>query len=358
MMNQKKGSRNTAIGILTALLVAALILVSIIYWKHLNTKDALQATEKKLLHLNENLIPSKNAKITDLQKKLEKEKAANEARLAQLKAKYDADLSQIEELKTTREKMVELNKMLYARDQTVSQLEEKLESLDGDFEEEKKIRNALSVELSSKDALAASLQKERDKNQSNIAYLEEEMAKGRSEIQRLHEQLSALRGDKEIASSEMGRLKSTYDKLISDLHTQLKNHQVAIKTYKEKISVTFVDRILFDSGKATIRPEGRRVLKKVGQALKEVQDRQIRIIGHTDDIPIMEAYRHKFPTNWELSAARAAAVARYFQNDIGLDPVNLEAVGRSFYQPIASNETEQGRAQNRRVNIIIGPKIK
>ena len=198
-MNQKMGSRNTAIGILTALLVAALILVSIICWKHLTTKDALQASEKKLLHLNENLIPSKNAKIADLQKKLEKEKAANEARLAQLKAKYDADLSQIEELKTTREKIVELNKMLYARDQTVSQLEEKLESLEGAFEEEKKIRNALSVELSSKDALAASLQKERGRNQSNIAYLEEEMAKGRSEIQRLHEQLSALRGDKEIA---------------------------------------------------------------------------------------------------------------------------------------------------------------
>ena len=67
--------------------------------------------------------------------------------------------------------------------------------------------------------------------------------------------------------------------------------------------------------------------------------------------------RDKFPSNWELSAARAAAVVRFFQYNSGLDPKNLEAVGRSFYDSVASNETKEGRAQNRRVNIIIGPKL-
>ena len=69
----------------------------------------------------------------------------------------------------------------------------------------------------------------------------------------------------------------------------------------------------------------------------------------------MESYRYRFPSNWDLSAARAAAVVRLFQNEIGLDPKHLEAVGRSYYDPVASNDTAEGRAQNRRVNIIIAP---
>jgi chemotaxis protein MotB len=74
-------------------------------------------------------------------------------------------------------------------------------------------------------------------------------------------------------------------------------------------------------------------------------------------LDILEGYRYKFPSNWELSAARAASVVNHLQNELGLDPANLEAVGRSFYEPIASNETQEGRAQNRRVNIIIAPKV-
>ena len=83
----------------------------------------------------------------------------------------------------------------------------------------------------------------------------------------------------------------------------------------------------------------------------------ITVIGHTDNKPIHPDYQFKFPSNWELSSARASAVVRYFQETIGLDPESLEAVGRAFYDPIAPNDTEEGRAQNRRVEIIIAPKI-
>ena len=92
--------------------------------------------------------------------------------------------------------------------------------------------------------------------------------------------------------------------------------------------------------------------------MKNVRGRQIRVVGHTDNIPITYEYRERFPSNWELSAARAGAVVRFLQHRIGLDPTDLEVVGRSFYEPLASNETKEGRAQNRRVNIILGPRIR
>lgn len=191
-----------------------------------------------------------------------------------------------------------------------------------------------------------------------LTEFKDEIAKDKSEIEGLQRQLLVLKGQQAIAETKKGQLKSTYEALISDLKKQIENQEVTIKAFQEKISVTFVDRILFEFGKATITPEGEKILKKVGEILKNVQGKQIRVVGHTDNIPIMPEYRYKFPSNWELSAARAAAVIHHFQKKMGLDPRNLEAVGRSFYEPIASNKTREGRAQNRRVEIIISSKTK
>lgn len=191
-----------------------------------------------------------------------------------------------------------------------------------------------------------------------LTEFKDEIAKDKSEIEGLQRQLLVLKGQQAIAETKKGQLKSTYEALISDLKKQIENQEVTIKAFQEKISITFVDRILFEFGKATITPEGEKILKKVGEILKNVQRKQIQVVGHTDNIPIMPEYRYKFPSNWELSAGRASAVIRHFQKKMGLHPSNLEAVGRSFYDPIASNETREGRAQNRRVEIIISPKTK
>jgi chemotaxis protein MotB len=163
-----------------------------------------------------------------------------------------------------------------------------------------------------------------------------------------------LQMEKSVTKAKIEELKSTYD---SELRSRLKSKEMTIREFEEKVSITFVDRVLFDFGEATITPEGRSILRRVGKILKNVQGMQIRVVGHTDNRPIRKEYQHKFPSNWELSAARAAAVARYFQGETGLDPKSLEIAGRSFYRPVASNETEEGRAQNRRVEVIIAPKI-
>jgi chemotaxis protein MotB len=159
------------------------------------------------------------------------------------------------------------------------------------------------------------------------------------------------------AEAEMKQMKATQDKLVSELKDQIQKQEVTIKESQESLSLNFVDRILFEFGKADLTPEGEKVLKKVGEALKNIKGKKIRVTGHTDNVPIRPDYIYKFPSNWELSAARAASVVRYFQEKIDLDPKDLEAVGRSFYQPEASNDTKEGRARNRRVEILIAPQM-
>jgi chemotaxis protein MotB len=186
--------------------------------------------------------------------------------------------------------------------------------------------------------------------------LENELGKDKSNIEWLQNQHARLAKEKSSVESQLGQMQTTYDGLVDDLKKQIQNQEVTIDKFQKKISVSFVDRILFKTGKATITREGAKVLRKVGKTLKNVKGKKIRVVGHTDNVAIISKSRYyKYPSNWELSAARAARVIRFFQKESGLDPTTMEAVGRSFYDPIASNETAKGRAQNRRVNIIIAP---
>jgi chemotaxis protein MotB len=161
----------------------------------------------------------------------------------------------------------------------------------------------------------------------------------------------------ERAEAQMKQIKSTHDTLVFELKDQIQKQEVTLKEFQESLSLNFIDRILFEFGKADLTPEGEKVLKKVGEALKNIKGKKIRVTGHTDPVPIRPDYMYKFPSNWELSAARAASVVRYFQEKIDLDPKEMEAVGRSFYQPEVSNDTKEGRARNRRVEILIAPQM-
>ncbi|MBI2915445.1 MAG: OmpA family protein [Elusimicrobia bacterium] len=95
--------------------------------------------------------------------------------------------------------------------------------------------------------------------------------------------------------------------------------------------------------------------KRVADILKKVQDKQIRIEGHTDNIPIGGLLKDRFPTNWELSTARATSVARYLQDSGGIDPKILYAAGYGQHRPIADNLTSDGRSKNRRIEIALVP---
>jgi len=318
-------------------------------------QEKLKSSQSRILYLDGEIAKGKG-EIKEIQHQLSELRGENAlalTKMGQLKSSYDVNIM---ELKSAKERISELENTISVKNQRLSSFEEELNNLEKQLEEEKKTKAALETELSYRDAATTELQEKLKSSQSRLLYLEGEIAKGKNEIERLQLQLSNIKGEKDTAEIKIAQLKTTYEKLVSDLKKQIENQEVTIKTFEEKISVTFVDRILFEFGKAKISPKGRKILGKIGNTLKNVQGKQIRVVGHTDDVPISPGYHYKFPSNWELSAARAASVVNYLQNEQGLDPANLEAVGRSFYEPIASNETSKGRAQNRRVNIIIVPK--
>ena len=114
-----------------------------------------------------------------------------------------------------------------------------------------------------------------------------------------------------------------------------------------------LDQLEFDTGEVTIKPEGIKVLEKVSAALRDVSDKQVKIEGHTDNVPIGPRLSQTYPSNWELSQARAEEVVRYLVEKAGVDSSTLSAVGQAETQPIASNATEEGRQKNRRVEILV-----
>jgi len=155
---------------------------------------------------------------------------------------------------------------------------------------------------------------------------------------------------------EILEMRGTYEHLMRDMKSEIEKGNITITQLKGKLKVNMLDEILFDSGRTTIKPQGLEVLERVGSIFLNIKDQSISIEGHTDNVPIGPELLNKYPTNWDLSVARASTVAKYLQEKIGIDPTLLSARGYGEYQPIASNAIEDGRARNRRIEIVLIPK--
>lgn len=157
-------------------------------------------------------------------------------------------------------------------------------------------------------------------------------------------------------NENISQIEKTYNALIEEMQKEIEDGQIEITTLKEELKVNVLDKVLFDSGKTEIKPNGLEVLKRVGKILKDVEGKVIVVEGHTDNVPITNpAVKRKYPTNWELSTGRATTVVRYLQEKAGIDPDKLAATGYSEYHPIADNGTDEGKSRNRRIEIILKP---
>ena len=288
-----------------------------------NARSQTRAGENTVISLN-HALNTAQSRIQTLKGQIEKSSTDHAA--------LKIEISELQEQKEKDEK--DLKAQLLTEQNTVLSLNGKIEQAQAQIQAGKNSDQAL-----------------REKIKTAQAQIEE----SRTRYIELKLRISGIQTEKGSVEHKLKVLKSTYDALVNELHTNIKSKEATIRECEEKLAVSFVDGILFTPARANISPEGRNILKKTGNILKKIRHGMIRIAGHTDDKPIKSRFQKQFPTNWELSSARAAAVARYFQKENGIAPERIEVVGYSFYHPIASNKTKEGRTRNRRVEIIVAP---
>ncbi len=203
--------------------------------------------------------------------------------------------------------------------------------------------------------------KERDSLMAKTDQLNKQLKDQMTEIDNLQKQNQELQGrvnelsPKAERAEQLEKATQTYQDLAKKLEKEIQEGQIQVTEMKNRLTVTMVDKIIFPSGSAEISKKGKEVLDKVTAILKDVKDKRIQVEGHTDNVPIVSSLQKRFPTNWELSTARATEVVRYLQEAGGINPKLLSATGYGEYLPVASNDTEKGRRKNRRIEVVLLP---
>ena len=292
---------------------------------------------------------------------LAQERAALEARSGELQSKLD----RLEQEKG------QLNSELGTVQGQIKDLEGKMASGSASAQEEimKLQRHATDLEANAariaqereqlrreQSQLTTSLEQERQRLKTEA----EEKARLATEREQLKEEQSQLNArleqERAAKEEEIRRLTKTQEELSRSLQDEIAKGNITIQQVRDRLTINMVDRVLFDSGQAQVKPAGLKVLKQVSDVLNKITDKQIRIEGHTDNVPISTKLQDRFKTNWELSTARATTVVRYLIDQGGVQPQALSAVGYADTHPIAGNDSEAGRSSNRRIEIVLYPK--
>jgi chemotaxis protein MotB len=203
--------------------------------------------------------------------------------------------------------------------------------------------------------------------QQNIAALNQKMdasnraaagtiASQKDALQRSEQELADRQRRLESLQSLLEQQKKNADALrqkMADALVKFNSNELSVSVKNGKVYVSLQENLLFPSGSATVNAKGKEALGKLAEVLNANQDITVNIEGHTDSIPI----RTRFEDNWALSTARATSIVRILTKDYQVDPVRVVASGHSLYDPVDSNTNPDGRAKNRRTEIILSPKL-
>ncbi len=219
----------------------------------------------------------------------------------------------------------------------------------GDYE---KLEAEKSQEISALQKQRGGLQEQVQILQAQRSALDQQKTSLEQQQADLRRQIDALEKQRTQLLTASRQNQSQYDALVRNLTEEVKKGELQVRQYKDMLTVEVAEQLFFDSGRANLKDSGKAVLKRVGEALKGYEDKVIRIVGHTDNVPITKSLQKVFPSNWELSVARATTVVRYLQ-EVGIPPERMVASGRAEYQPIAPNDSAEGRNKNRRIEITL-----
>jgi chemotaxis protein MotB len=216
-----------------------------------------------------------------------------------------------------------------------------------------------------------------EKYDADIAALNEEIARTQDELANANAELSSLRSEKGNLETQLANLKkeierltgessanaklaaaakkrlATFQKMLESFRSMMESGKLKIKIVNNKMVVEMASAILFPSGSAKLSEEGEAALTEVAGILAGIQARKFQVAGHTDNVPIKN---RRFKSNWDLSSARAVSVVKHLiENGVGAE--NISGAGYADTQPAASNDTDEGRAQNRRIEIVLQPNL-
>jgi chemotaxis protein MotB len=213
------------------------------------------------------------------------------------------------------------------------------------------------------DADMAKVRAEADKALEELGQAQEDLLKLSGEKKTLEETLARLNAELAMLAVERDRNAKAVEqaekrfaifrKMLERFQSMVESGKLKIKIDNNKMVVEMASAILFPSGKAKLSREGRAALAQVAGVLAEIKERNFQVAGHTDNVPIRN---NRFRSNWSLSSARAVAVVQHLIKN-GVASTNLSAAGYGDTQPVASNDTKEGRAQNRRIEIVLQPNL-
>jgi chemotaxis protein MotB len=233
-------------------------------------------------------------------------------------------------------------------------LETELTDIRWQLEQEEHNLEELRVE---RDRLA----KERDGLQEQNRYLiriNQQLADSLQELsinaQKLNMDLEKHKSVVQLQDQVIKLLDDTKRTIESSLKDQIATQGIEFVDPKNPTRVVLIDNMLYGPGSMEINEEGKNMLLLLATSFKKDKTQHIVVEGHTDNVPLSPGLQKIYPTNWELSAARAASVVRFLQDKGGLDPQRLSIRAYSYYRPIAPNDTAEGRSQNRRIEIVLG----
>lgn len=257
--------------------------------------------------------------------------------------KLEADKNQeIAALQADRQKL----------EQQRTALQQQIQDLDAQragLEEQKAQLERESVGLQTKVGLLANDKQALEDDKKALAQQKASLVQQQADLQK---QIDALQQQKAQLLASSQESQSQYDALVKDLTAEVKKGELQVRRYKNMLTVDVAEQLFFDSGSAHLKDSGKVLLQKVGDTLKGYDDKIIRVVGHTDNVPIAKSLQSKYASNWELSVARATTVVRFLQK-VGVPPERLVASGRAEYAPVASNDTPEGRKKNRRIEITL-----
>lgn len=192
-----------------------------------------------------------------------------------------------------------------------------------------------------------------DERASLMAQLEQQGAELSQKDEALQARAQRLRALEDRLQQQQ-QIVENLRKTIEDALVNIKDEDLNVEVKNGKVYVSLSDKLLFPSGSASLNEEGKEAIGKVGQVLKQSPKINIDVVGHTDSIPINTA---KYANNWELSTARATTITKLLTEEYNIEGSRLTASGMSEYNPVASNQSKEGRAKNRRTEIVLTPKL-